>query len=238
MSTKKTLKEIKEDLRVIFGSSNCFELIQFYDYVSKSDFSKKITESKINKNNYLDNKIRVAFDQLLENSKPSYLIDLWNFVVNKKGNTQQFFEWVDRERAEKMGKFGTAMKSLLSKIESKGFEVNVDAQPGEGTLSIEFMTSQEACYMDFIDFLREEFFEKEDNDKTWMLTAKSGNLVVLNYLPVQSTAEVEEKLDDPIEDEIEDETEDMGKKKTYGTGVDPASDKNKISVKEWNTWLK
>jgi len=54
------------------------------------------------------------------------------------------------------------MKSLLTKIETKGFEINVDAQPSEGTLSLEFITSTDACYMDFIDFLREEFLDKID----------------------------------------------------------------------------
>jgi len=64
-----------------------------------------------------------------------------------------------------------------------------------------------------------------------MLTAKNGNLIVLNYLPVQSTADVEEKLNDKVDDKIKDETEKMGKANKYGANVDPTKD-NTITIKE------
>jgi len=80
MSTKKSIKEMKEDLRAIFGSSDSFELIRLYDYVSKTNFAKNISTSKaskrINENKYLDAKLRTAFEQLLEMAKPSQIIDL------------------------------------------------------------------------------------------------------------------------------------------------------------------
>jgi len=61
-----------------------------------------------------------------------------------------------------MGKYGKAVKKILKKIEDKGFEIQVDAHPGEGGLHIELMSTPDSCYMDFIDFIYDEFLNKEE----------------------------------------------------------------------------
>jgi len=218
--TMKSIHAIKEDLRSIFATASCHDLIKFYDYASGTRFHKKLSENI--DNNYLDNKLRIAFDQIIENTKPSLLYDLWNFAVNKKGNTRKFFEGVDRERAEQMGKYGSAVKKILKKIEDKGFEVLVDAHPGEGGLHIELVSTPDSCYMDFIDFIYDEFLNKEEGSD-WMLVTKSGNAISLSYTPAIAIADTD--VDDTYEDDLEDETEKMGKPSKWGTGVDPTKEK-------------
>jgi len=219
--TMKSIHAIKEDLRSIFATASCHDLIKFYDYASGTRFHKKLSENI--DNNYLDNKLRIAFDQIIENTKPSLLYDLWNFAVNKKGNTRKFFEGVDRERAEQMGKYGKAVKKILKKIEDKGFEIQVDAHPGEGGLHIELMSTPDSCYMDFIDFIYDEFLNKEEGGD-WMLVTKSGNAISLSYTPAIAIADTDIDLNDTYEDDLEDETEKMGKPSKWGTGVDPTKD--------------
>jgi len=70
----KSIHEIKEDLRSVFATASCRDLIKFYDYASGTRFHKKLSENI--DNNYLDNKLRIAFDQIIENTKPSLLYDL------------------------------------------------------------------------------------------------------------------------------------------------------------------
>lgn len=160
MYKTKSLKEVKNDLITIFQTSNCSDLIRFYDYVADTNIYSKINK-KVNENNYLDGKLRLAFEQIMEKAKPSLLFDLHNFIKNGKGNTRQFFEGIDREKAETLGKFGKAIKSILSKIENKGFELQVDVQPGDGLLTFEVEMTKDVTYMDFIELLYEEILNKE-----------------------------------------------------------------------------
>lgn len=192
-----TLKEIKSELKNEFSYINNYDLIRLYDYVYKTNFSQKINETSVNRNDQLESRLRMFVNIILEKAEPSDLFDIYNFWKFNKENTKTLFESLDTLLVEQSATFSKASSEIIKKIGNK-FDIVANVDPQNRIVSIEMIES--GNFTEIVEYIYDEFLDKEMNQNgDWKMIANQSNILVLLYNPKISGDVGETKPSDKIE---------------------------------------
>jgi hypothetical protein len=189
---KRTLSEIKEELRNNLSLASTNDLVKYYDIISGASFSTKIKSHLVNENKYLDKKLRQTLFSLIKECNTDQAKVLYKAILN---------EDIYDVKAENKNsrKFQTKLDTLTTNIDKEYNLVDFDFDNSRYILTLDIAETPDHPWMDIMEYIYDNFIDGGDED--WKYLGHSGGVVTLQWIgEKKEQKEIEQKAQ---EDDLE-----------------------------------